>query len=323
MLKKINTHSLVFHALVYKFVNSLYKILFITWHFWSFFPFDQNIMLILFKRKYFFFKFIQVKKRIHFHRKRRRQPKKIRKKKPVYIIKWALNSIFIKTSQLRNKYKRFIAPRILRRWLRHNFRRKTFPKTNKKFLRLLRQKILWSNLYVGSILFRTNKKKNLKKIFQVFRGANNFNKLQLLFKYKYFLAYIIYKFLWRYNNLYYYYCLKQHSSISILYFNLHNFLLFKRRKKRRFRRYNFKKIFSKKRRRKKKKANWLYYRKKKIRRRHRRMLFKRFTKSLLFYKDPMTQLYSFHPSRNIYTTHYLSFFINLWNIRSYNWKQIT
>lgn len=288
-----------------------------------FWYFMQPYYLKFFLNKHqFFFKFFEkkhyIKKRVprfprYYYGMIKCQPNRILKK--FKVAKWF--AIPVKTNRRFAKFsKKHI---VFKYWKKKYFMKLKQFRVRRNFLRFLKQKIMVSQLAIGSFLFSTNKVTFLKKLFKIFRTMNNSSVVFSFFFKKIFLKYFL-KGVWgKYKNFIFFFNIQKKNKFSPLHLNLLKTMLFISKKKSEIKKKN-KILMSKKR-------YWMS-KKKKTKTNERKLYFNNFYQKVLvrtyFIEYSCLTNYCFnnvgHLKSDIY---YLSFFLNTWNIRSYNWKQVT
>lgn len=322
---------------------SIWKFMYLTKHylnlvtpnmFWIYTK--SNLFILLQARKFFFFKFFNIKKfrRTRFvkfsnlsRRENSLRSKLPRSKKKVKIVRW-FTETQLPIRKFKKKWKWLFFIKRFVRWQRSSIKRFRKYRVYKNFMKCLGQRIELAQNCTGKFLFNTNNKKTLKRLFNLFRKSTN-TKLFYSFFYKHFYFATFYKkFLKKYAKVFCTVDILKQEQLHLTYCNLNNLFFFKKRKLLRLYPFNrkryiyrfFHKGFSKKKRflrrrmyRKQKRTFINYYKS-----------FKRFyVKVNILHKEPLSSVVFNNMSNFYFYTYYLNYLINIWNIRSYNWKQIT
>lgn len=336
MLKN-NKHSLMktFHVLFFCAVSS-WEGRFSVYRFLSpvlfWFNTQQKWLFFLTQKKFFFFKFLKLKKKRQLHKKKtrsllrmgRHHLKKIFRKSKVRLIKWCQHKI--------SKQKRFIPKR--KHWIKRHLTFKKWSKTlfkksfnyriKRPFHKLLKQRIATSQFFLSSFFFIPNKKHIIKKLFSLARGHYNTGVFFKFFYKRFYFATYFKSFWFKYNGVLQLTKIFNSKNQSILHVSILNWLFFKKSKINHYMRVRYKRRMS----------LFLRRRLKRYRRRKGYRHFKRFKthykifprvalKSSVMHIDRMSKLYWLNLNYMNLFGYYINYIINIWNIRSYNWKQIT
>lgn len=337
MLKKRNLHLFIlkFESILNFLVNQRYVPIFLRLLTPLFFWINIQPSLLLFKitKNFFFFKFLRVKHTYKKYLKKKfkktvRKPKSRKKssftKKTKRSVRWTYLR-FVKKNIITHKRLRRLFNKInFKRWYRNVFKIRRKYELSIDFNRLLKKKIQRCQMFAGMILFRSNKKNILNKLFGIFtKYCNNSITAPELMNRFYMLTFYI-RFNKKYKNFFVFSKLHSYNNWKIVHTTLIKTIFFnklrltKHRLFRLARRLN--KLRSLRERKRLKKVKWL---------RSRRYLWQRakfrkfYIRSLITHRDRMTSL-SFHDLSSLRLHfYYMNLLLNLWNIRSYNWKQIT
>ena len=300
--------------------------------FWTYM--QPLFFLYLFSTKFFFFKFFNVKRfrKVRFIKLSNLSKKDnfIRSKKQRKInkmVSWFTNCK-ISLRNLKKKRRWPFFTKKLYRWQYQSLKRFRKYRMRKNFMRCIKQRLELSQNMTGKLLFNVSKKTSLKKLFQIFRNSHN-NKLMYLFFFKHFFFATFYKkFIRKYAKVLCVTNMLTSNNWSISHINLINLFFFRKKKinklfpftgKKYFFRY-YHKGFSKKKR----------YLRRKIYRRSRKNFVNYYRSIRRFYikvnvthKELLSCLVFNNNIHAHFYNYYLNYIINIWNIRSYNWKQIT
>ena len=290
--------------------------------FWLYF---QPIFLrFFFFKALFFFKVFKVKKTSKKVLRKKFSIKqnfgKIKKRKYCYKIKWCSTSI---TPISLIKKKKKIFKKKYGKWARFNLKFTSKYRLRKRFLKHLKKRLLTAQLTAGSLLFGTNKKVVLRKVFSLFRGLKNRPINFILLKKFHLLTLMFYSIKLKYRKLFNFFKLSMSNHMPLIHINLlDTFTFFK---------YKERFIMTKRRLFPLSTITRKYRRVK--RRKHainKRVLAAYYKSSLLkkvrfttFYKEMLTKTISYDLGSENNKTYYLNYILNIWNVRTYNWKQIT
>ena len=278
-------------------------------------------------KKLFFFKFCEPKymlmpviqrKFAQKHGKFQRKPF-IRKK----IIKWfhlfeSSRKFLVTDPYTKTRTVRF------KKWYKWNLIADRQLKIRRKFLKLLKIKIHRMQILTGAQLFNTNKKHNLKKLFSIFRNSKNVEIVHFFFLKKFFFFDLFRRTSLKYFHVHNILGFCEIFNSKATYINLLNLILFRVKKKDLKLKYKIDR-----------RAYYGMYRKRKWKFRKKRgasLLRRRFFKVKLYrlllktsitHRDILTSTYFSNFSSSAKYFYYINFILNIWNIRSYNWKQIT
>ena len=328
MLKKYeHLHNYFFLFLLHWVVKNQTKLV-LFWSFWQVSFVNPSLILFFIKRRYFFFKFLKL--RIPKKNKKTAIIKKIIKYKSFKKInkKRFLTWFIDKTTTYINfrglTHRRYVWPGSAKRWIRRFVRRQRLSRIRRRFLRQLSRRILRSQLFAGRLLFNTKSRSNLKNFFQLFRGVYNNPTLTLQTLGRFFFLYVFNQFRWMRSRLFNHIIISSSNLFNITYFNLQSFF-FKRLRmklrnpKKRFKKFKFMHKKKRNKRSRRKHYKWISSRNFIFKRRYK----KHFPRTFIYFKDMLTQTYVFSKYSRPILNFYLFYIINIWNIRSYNWRQIT
>jgi len=328
MLKKYEYLHNYFFLFILQWVIKNQTKLTLFWSFWQINFVNPSLILFFMKRRYFFFKFLRLKipkKTPHLLTKNKFKKHKTQKHdKKRRFLTWFMEKTSTYLDFKGLSYRRYLWPGSTRRWIRYFVRRQRFSRMRRRFLRQLSRRILKSQLFAGNLLFNTKSRANLKRFFQFFRGVYNNPGLTLKTLNRFFFLCLFHRFRWMRSRLSHHVILNSSSFFNITYFNLQSFFFKKLKiKLRKFKKYSQKSrfLYKKKRNKRSRRKHYKWISSRNFIFKHRYQ--KHFPRTLIYFKDPLTQTYVFNKSSKPILNFYLFYIINIWNIRSYNWRQIT
>ena len=283
-------------------------------------------------KKFFFFKFLEPRYTI----KKRLKQKKLNKyrfrnkiNRERRVVKWShinfKSNLNVRKKFFKRPFKKFLKLLNFRRWYYMAFTRYRKYLIRRKFLKFLKQKIFETQIHAGSFLFNTNKKHTLKKLFKNFNFQKN-SYVFFMFFFKKFFFHVIFKKKWlKYKTLSFVNLLHSYKNTEIIHITTLKWLLLKWRwtLNKRFvkLRTRFKIAYGFRKRRKFKRIRFI--KRKFVRKYKKKKFLKLIVKNSFMHQDLLTQMYFTNFSEKKYINYYFNFILNVWNIRSYNWKQIT